>query len=181
VAVPPPPPPPAPTWASDGSGDLSYKAYPPAVVTLDLRSNDGWTALHFAAGRNKVPCVRELLAAGANLEARDNSQRTPLHVAAWNGAMEALNVLLDSGASIAAKSDGRGRTALAWAVRYRKGPASIIQGKARAAAELRRRGALQSSDVDREEREADLQAERDEEVKRRINEESEDDESDEEE
>ena len=125
-------------------------------------------------------CLRELLAAGANLEARDNSQRTPLHVAAWNGCMEALHALLDSGASIAAKSDGRGRTALAWAVRYRRGPASILQGKARAAAELRRRGAVQSSDVDREEREADAQFERDEEVKRLINEETADDESDEE-
>ena len=173
---------PAVAFASDGSGDLgpggTAALRMPEAAHVDLRSNDGWTALHFAAGRNKVSCLVELLHAGASIEARDNSQRTPLHVAAWNGCMETLNVLLDAGASTAAKSDGRGRTALAWAVRYRRAPASITVGKARAAAELRRRGAGQTPDVEREEKEAEASAERDEDLKRRIMEETEDDETD---
>jgi len=140
-----------------------------ARAKLERRSNDGWTALHFAAGRNKIGTMQALLRAGAQIEARDNSQRTPLHVAAWNGGMDALRQLLDCGADMTSRSEGgRGRTALAWAARFRRAADSIVNGKRRAMDELRRRGSKDTPDVVYEERECVRQMEKEELMRRNL-------------
>jgi hypothetical protein len=109
--------------------------------SVNAENHDGWTALHFAASRNRGIICKTLVADWkANIEARDGSQRTPLHVAAWNGCVDSVTVLLDLGASMFAKSDGRGRTALAWALRYRRSPQAVTDGKARVANLLLSRG-----------------------------------------
>ena len=109
--------------------------------SVNAENHDGWTALHFAASRNRGTMCKTLVTEWkANLEAQDGSLRTPLHVAAWNGCFEAAVALLDLGASQFAKSDGRGRTALAWAVRYRRSAQAVVDGKARVANLLISRG-----------------------------------------
>jgi hypothetical protein len=109
--------------------------------SVNAENHDGWTALHFAASRNRGTMCKTLVTEWkANLEAQDGSLRTPLHVAAWNGCFEAAVALLDLGASQFAKSDGRGRTALAWAVRYRRAAQAVVDGKARVANLLISRG-----------------------------------------
>ena len=58
-------------------GDASVKA-----VDREKR-----TPLHWAAGKNALPCVNALLAAGADVHARDWAEHTPLH---WACPMDAL-------------------------------------------------------------------------------------------
>ena len=51
---------------------------------VDVNANDkeGWTALMYAAGSGNVECVKNLIAAGANVHAKNNNGRTALMIAA---------------------------------------------------------------------------------------------------
>jgi ankyrin repeat protein len=71
-------------------------------------SDDGFTALHFAAYFGATASVAELLAAGANIEAVTKNFLTnmPLHAAAAGGRMDACRLLLRSGADPNAKQHG---------------------------------------------------------------------------
>nr|UUG47275.1 ORF62 [Bracoviriform inaniti] len=51
------------------------------VCLLDIRNNDGMTALHYAVMGNQSDIVRQLIVAGANPLAKDDSGCIPLHYA----------------------------------------------------------------------------------------------------
>lgn len=56
----------------------------------DVNEKDarGITALGVAVGFNRIPCVRALLAAGANVSLTDNRGSTVLHYAAGDACLE---------------------------------------------------------------------------------------------
>lgn len=60
------------------------------------------SALHFAAARNKIECLKELLSYDEVIDINSSNLElsTPLHVAAYMGNVEAVNVLVSHGASI---------------------------------------------------------------------------------
>lgn len=81
-----------------------------ADVTAAAGANDlvrGITALHYAAGSNRVGAVSLLVAAGASVEATDGQGRTPLHWASGGMSTEAANALLQNGANVNALSEKR--------------------------------------------------------------------------
>jgi ankyrin repeat protein len=65
---------------------------------VGARSNDGATALHYAAERNDLELADRLLAAGADAAARTRNGVTPLALAATNGGTDMIERLLDHGA-----------------------------------------------------------------------------------
>ena len=87
-----------------------------AGADLNARTDNRWTALHFAADMHKNPAVIEaLLNAGADLSARDANGRTPLHFAAGMDKNTAvIEALLNAGADLNART-GNGSTALHFA------------------------------------------------------------------
>ena len=75
---------------------------------------DRRTPLHWACGKNALPCVRALLHSGADVDAVDWAGRTPLHWAVLVDAAESATELLASGAAPAI-TDRDERTPLHWA------------------------------------------------------------------
>ncbi len=50
-------------------------------MDVDRADDEGMTALHRAAIKNNLECLRLLLEAGADSTAADKKERTPLHAA----------------------------------------------------------------------------------------------------
>ncbi len=77
-----------------------------ARASLEARSNDGATALHWAAGEGHARCVTLLLDRGAAWGAPTRDGSTALHNAAANGLVEVMHALLSwkppAGAAVAA-------------------------------------------------------------------------------
>lgn len=69
---------------------LNYPA-----VNVNHQDKMGRTALHCAVQLKNIPCVRLLLAHGANVELRDWRDSTSLHYAAKTGDLELFKLLLD--------------------------------------------------------------------------------------
>jgi ankyrin repeat protein len=61
---------------------------------LEERSNDGWTALHYAARTGHEEVMSFLLRHGAQANIRDGQGVTPLMVASWEGHMGGVRALL---------------------------------------------------------------------------------------
>ncbi len=82
-----------------------------ARVNVDAATNDGSTALHFAARKGAADCVKVLLAAIApyNVDATDRDGVTALHLAARRGGPDCVEVLLAAGADIDARTSAGGR------------------------------------------------------------------------
>ncbi len=70
---------------------------------LDVRADEGFTALHLAAGRG-TRVQLELVLAKSPLDAATSDGRTPLYEACYWGAFDNANLLLDRGASPTSKS-----------------------------------------------------------------------------
>ena len=67
-------------------------------ANVDWQNNDGWTALHVCAYKNRPEILRMLIDAGADLNMQDNRGRTPLQYCVdWNHSRIA-RMLLDAGA-----------------------------------------------------------------------------------
>lgn len=80
-----------------------------AGATLDVRSAEGYTPLHLAAGHSLEKIVQALIAAGAPLEARDNKGNTPLLHIAHYGHGQVCRILLEAGADMdAVNNQGMG-------------------------------------------------------------------------
>jgi len=76
-----------------------------AGASLDAKSNNGWTALHYTTNiteygnrANDAQLARLLIGAGADLNSRTNIDATPLYNAIWNDRSEVWHVLLEAGA-----------------------------------------------------------------------------------
>jgi ankyrin repeat protein len=101
-------------------GDLSrLKTLLNQPGTVNSRSPDGFSPLHFAAFFNHPEAARTLIAAGADIAAvAENPSRVqPLHSAAASRAIEVVRPLLQYGADPNAKQQG-GWTALQSAAKH---------------------------------------------------------------
>jgi ankyrin repeat protein len=98
---------------SQGSEDMArlLLQYGP---DLDIRCENGWTALHIAADNSddKGTAILEmLLEAGAKPSIKNDYQSTPIFLAAETGNVEGLKMLLDKGA-VASDKNKTGSSAL---------------------------------------------------------------------
>jgi len=84
---------------------------PSLVLTSDA---DKRTPLHWASGKNALPCVKALVSSGAEVDALDWAQRTPLQWAVLVDAVESAEALLREKAD-ARHTDRDKRTPLHWA------------------------------------------------------------------
>jgi len=84
---------------------------PSLVRSVDA---DKRTPLHWACGKNALPCVKAIITSGADMDARDWAGRTPLLWAVLVDAAEAASELINLGAD-ARVADRDQRTALHWA------------------------------------------------------------------
>jgi len=93
---------------------------------VNARTEDGWTALHFAAQNSRREIAELLIANGAEVNAKDKDGRTPIdfasgatveflrthggrsdsiHVSAINGDLAGVKALLDAGADVNARTE----------------------------------------------------------------------------
>lgn len=70
---------------------------------LDVRAEEGFTALHLAAGRATTKQLTLVLAC-SSIDAATTDGRTPLYEACYWGAFENAGLLLDRGASVKSKA-----------------------------------------------------------------------------
>jgi hypothetical protein len=78
---------------------------------VEIKDNEGNTALLTACAAGKFECVKFLLQSAAELEAVNQQGDTALHLAAWKGAYECVEILLEYGIDPFAKNHF-GQTAL---------------------------------------------------------------------
>lgn len=91
--------------AESGAADLVQRLLT-AGAPPDLRSRDGFTALHYAAGENRAAVVELLIAAQASVNAASDVHRlTPLHLAAKRGHLDMVRTLIGHGADLEAQTD----------------------------------------------------------------------------
>ena len=87
----------------------AYSANKPAVEALLAKgatvNQDGWTALHYAATIGDNDIVKMLLAKSAALDAPSPNKTTPMMMAARGGHIYTVKALLDAGADASLKND----------------------------------------------------------------------------
>lgn len=84
---------------------------------INMRDNDGWTALMSAARDNHLDVIQHLLTAGADIHVRDHDGETALMLAARWGHFEVVQQLLNAGADIHIRNQ-YGNTALMLSATY---------------------------------------------------------------
>lgn len=87
-------------WDAAESGDLPAisNLLSEAVVDVNGRGIDQWTALHYAACHDHPQVAQALLSRGAFVNARTRERLTPLHIACRQGHGQCVTILLDAGA-----------------------------------------------------------------------------------
>lgn len=87
-----------------------------AEVDINARTAEGWSPLHWAAGKSQKPAfIAALLDSGMDVNITDGFDRTPLHWAAVTGQDAAMiEALINAGADISARTKDT-RTVLHWA------------------------------------------------------------------
>ena len=87
----------------------AYKANVPAVKMLIIKgakvNQTGWTPLHYAAVAGNNEIVEMLLDRNADINARAPNQATPIMMAAWGGHIYTVKLLSDKGADITLKNN----------------------------------------------------------------------------
>jgi ankyrin repeat protein len=102
--------------AARAGSATSTQALLDAGASVDVRDEDRWNSLHYAAWLGNDEVAKVLLAHGAAVEARTYANEfRPLHLAAHAGRRQAAETLLQHGADVNAR-DGHGWTPLHWAV-----------------------------------------------------------------
>ena len=64
---------------------------------VNSKDREKRTPLHWAAGKNALPCVDALLKAGADVHACDWAEHTPLHWACLTDALESAKAIMAAG------------------------------------------------------------------------------------
>ncbi len=95
---------------SSGTPPLSLPEIPDGA-DLNLKNEQGDTALHLAVSEGRHEMVSWLLKSGADVNPRDGLSRTPLHLAAQTGDTDLVAMLLAHGADLNA-TDSNGQTAV---------------------------------------------------------------------
>jgi len=95
-----------------------YESFEKALKDSNVNVPDmfGRTPLMLAAGEDRLPFLKALIASGAKLDVKDLKGNTPLHWAASTGTPEAAAALVDAGASLDVRNS-YGWTPLAEAAR----------------------------------------------------------------
>ena len=89
-----------------------------AGVGVNLATNDGLTALHWAVKGGNISIAEQLLKSGANTNAKDVAfGRTPLHLASILGRLDVAELLIRYGANMSTRNT-KGHTALYEAIAY---------------------------------------------------------------
>ena len=87
-----------------------------AELDLNLKSEFGMTALHYAVKLGMSDIVKLLLDAGANINITNNSNETPLHLTCYKKRLTGIaKMLLDAGADTEVRSKMCGSTVLHFA------------------------------------------------------------------
>ena len=86
----------------------------PSSSIIDVQSDSGYTALHFAVLEKDMELVRLLVQRGANIDVQNSSGDTALHIAVKRENTEFVRLLVDE-ANIDVQNN-EGRTALHYAV-----------------------------------------------------------------
>jgi len=84
--------------ASEPTGIALAKALVSKGIPIDVKTEDGTTALIVAFGENRVGVAKYLLSLGANPNAKNNKGMFPLFGAAYTGNEVAVRLLLQNGA-----------------------------------------------------------------------------------
>jgi ankyrin repeat protein len=79
-----------------------------------VKTDFGWTALHYAAWKGHTEMARVLLDAGVDIEAQGNEGLTALHLACTHNRIDVVNALLDADADVSVR-DLQGWTGFAYA------------------------------------------------------------------
>nr|WP_241523082.1 ankyrin repeat domain-containing protein [Herminiimonas fonticola] len=107
----------------------AYTANKPAVEALLAKdatvNQDGWTALHYAAAIGDNDIVNLLLEKSAVLDAPSPNKTTPIMMAARGGHIYTVKALLDAGADASLKNDA-GMSAIDFA--QQGGHEDIVEG-----------------------------------------------------
>ncbi|WP_188595805.1 ankyrin repeat domain-containing protein [Thermocladium modestius] len=88
-------------------------------VDPNVKNNDGYAPLHYAAIRGNLDVVKYLVEHGADVSARDAGGNTPLHDAAMEGKLDVVKYLVEHGANINARNKD-GMTPLDAAMKRRR-------------------------------------------------------------
>lgn len=80
--------------AGHGQLELLRRLLEDIDVNVDVKTNDKWTPLHFAAEEGHLAAVKELLLAKADINAQTSHGITPLYLAAREGHVDVVKYLL---------------------------------------------------------------------------------------
>ena len=97
-----------PSLAQRGASTAPPPPPPVAVkagANVNIADDDGFTALHRAAGSGHADATAALLAAGAAADARSRARFTPLMLAAERGHAACARALVAAGADVVAAND----------------------------------------------------------------------------
>lgn len=75
-------------------------------INLEAATENGLTAIHWAAMGESINCVEALVSRGANVNARSADGRLALHIAVEKGNLGLVERLLELGSEMTARSDG---------------------------------------------------------------------------
>ncbi|KAI5299090.1 hypothetical protein KEM55_002583 [Ascosphaera atra] len=92
---------------------------------VNMKSNMGLNALHFATSKSNISTINLLLAHKCSARVKDRRGQLPLHRAAAIGSLPILNILLEQGKSPLNATDMDGMTALHHAVVEGNGDCAI--------------------------------------------------------
>ena len=100
--------------AQEGSYPITRLLCDVPHIDLELKTRDGYTALHWATRKEHIECARALVRGGADPDSIDSEGCTPLMLAAMFERLPSMRLMIDMGADVCAQ-DLDGQTVLHWA------------------------------------------------------------------